>query len=35
MVASFSGLRCHDYNALLALALWDFARMVRRHRTLN
>lgn len=22
--------RCHDYNALLALALWDFGREVRR-----
>lgn len=22
--------RCHDYNALLALALWDFGLMVRR-----
>ena len=22
--------RCHDYNALLALALWDFGQMVRR-----
>lgn len=28
------GLRCgcHDYNALLALALWDYGRMVRRYR---
>lgn len=25
--------RCHDYNALLALALWDLGRMVRRHRS--
>jgi len=25
--------RCHDTNALLALALWDFNRMVRRHQT--
>jgi len=23
--------RCHDYNALLALALWDFGQMFRRH----
>ncbi len=22
--------RCHDLNALLALALWDYARMLRR-----
>jgi len=26
--------RCHDYNALLALALWDFGRMVRRQSSL-
>jgi hypothetical protein len=25
--------RCHDYNALLALALADYGRMLRRHRT--
>jgi hypothetical protein len=24
--------RCHDYNALMALAFWDFARMLRRRR---
>jgi hypothetical protein len=23
--------RCHDYNALLALTLWDYSRAVRRH----
>lgn len=23
--------RCHDCNALLALALWNFGRMIRRH----
>jgi len=22
--------RCHDYNALLALTLWDYGRMIRR-----
>lgn len=22
--------RCHDYNALLSLVLWDFGRMLRR-----
>lgn len=22
--------RCHDYNALLALILWDYSRMLRR-----
>ena len=27
--------RCHDYNALLALARWDFGRMIRRHKNLN
>ncbi|MBX3750189.1 MAG: hypothetical protein KF897_08880 [Opitutaceae bacterium] len=25
--------RCHDLNALLALALWDYGRMIRRRRT--
>jgi len=25
--------RCHDHNALLALALWDFSRMLRRQRS--
>ena len=25
--------RCHDYNALLALALWEFGRMIRRQRS--
>jgi hypothetical protein len=24
--------RCHDYNALLALALWDFGCMLRRRK---
>jgi hypothetical protein len=24
--------RCHDYNALLALALWDFGQMIRRRQ---
>ncbi len=23
---------CHDYNALLALTLWDYGRMIRRQR---
>jgi hypothetical protein len=25
--------RCHDLNAFLALALWDYSRMLRRRRT--
>lgn len=25
--------RCHDYNALLALALWDFGRALRRRNS--
>ncbi|HEY0862507.1 MAG TPA: hypothetical protein VGD97_00240 [Lacunisphaera sp.] len=25
--------RCHDYNALLALALWDFGQMIRRRQS--
>jgi hypothetical protein len=24
--------RCHDLNALLALALWDYSRALSRHR---
>jgi hypothetical protein len=24
--------RCHAYNALLAIALWDFGRAIRRQR---
>lgn len=24
--------RCHDTNALLALALWDYSRALRRRR---
>ena len=27
--------RCHDYNALLALALWDFGRTIRRRKNLH
>lgn len=27
--------RCHDYNALLALALWDFGRSLRRRKNRN
>lgn len=27
--------RCHTYNALLALSLAEFGRMVRRHAALN
>ncbi len=25
-----SRCRCHDYNALLALTLWDYGRAIRR-----
>ena len=27
--------RCHDYNALLALALWDFGRTLRGRKNRN
>ena len=27
--------RCHDYNALLTLALWDFGRARRRRKNSN
>ena len=26
---------CHDYNALLTLALWDFGRALRRRKNIN
>ena len=27
--------RCHNYNALLALAIWDFGRFLRRGKNLS